>query len=333
MMRSALLPNPNIYDLQQIEVLRGPQGTLYGANALNGVVRILTNDPELNGFDFKARGVISTTETGGSNYAGDMAVNVPIIDGILGVRASVGDDHESGWINGPLGDHLNHSDLGNERIKLSARPTDALRIDLSAWHSQTDSPIASSQSDNTGRITAQHEQPTYTQFNAYGAKVIYDSTGFSASSMTSYIDYNSSTVTDVTPVGENATVTSTFVSDVFAEEVNLTSKLDGPWRWTIGAMYRHDKEENHQYLLFYPPPVTSLDFDRFNDSSNSGAVYGELGRRFSHDQFQWTLGLRYFHDDESTQAVGHLLSDHAACGSKLVPHEVPYNVRVVLPGI
>ncbi len=45
----------NSYDLNRIEVLRGPQGTLYGASALNGVVRVLTNDADLNDFDFKAR--------------------------------------------------------------------------------------------------------------------------------------------------------------------------------------------------------------------------------------------------------------------------------------
>jgi len=64
---SAVVPDSNSYDLDHIEVLRGPQGTLYGASALNGVVRVLTNDAQLNDFDFKARATSSTTSSGGGN--------------------------------------------------------------------------------------------------------------------------------------------------------------------------------------------------------------------------------------------------------------------------
>src|SRR5690606_35578095 len=55
LVKSAIGPDANVYDLERVEVLRGPQGTLYGVRALNGVVRVLTSDPYLGSFDAKGR--------------------------------------------------------------------------------------------------------------------------------------------------------------------------------------------------------------------------------------------------------------------------------------
>ena len=298
MIRSSLVPDPNVYDLSRIEVLRGPQGTLYGANALVGVIRVLTNDPDLNEFDFKARGSVSTTEGGGANYGGDMAVNLPILDGTLAARAVLGEDHESGWIDGPLGNDINYGDLGNARLKVRWQATDALSVDLSAWHSQ-ESYNALSIADNNGRTSATYPQPSYTQFNAYGAKVDYELPLVSISSMTSYVGYTSNNLLDANPVIPNIDLGTNFTSRVYSEEMDLASKLDGPWKWTAGAMYRDDKDTLYQPGFSYPDPVPSGIFDNEADTSRSAAVYGELGRRFFDDTMQATIGLRYFHDDES----------------------------------
>ena len=76
--KSAIAPDASAYDMQRIEVLRGPQGTLYGASALNGVVRLLTTDPDLEKLEFKGRANVSNTERGDPSYGGDVAVNVPL---------------------------------------------------------------------------------------------------------------------------------------------------------------------------------------------------------------------------------------------------------------
>jgi iron complex outermembrane receptor protein len=306
MIRSATLPDMNVYDLQQVEVLRGPQGTLYGVNALNGVVRVLTNDPDLYNFDFKARGVLSTTEYGGANYDGDMAVNIPIIDGKLAARAVVGENNESGWINGPLGNHLNGGELGNVRFKVSAQPTDEFSVGLSAWHSQSNFDAAAL-ADDDRQNGSLHPQQIRSQFNAYGVKLNYEFPALSVSSMTSYVDYSFFDTLDGSPLGLAETFNiAPNTSKVLSEEINLTSKLQGPWRWSLGAMYRDDKDTFHQTDVFYPEPATTVVFSNFTDRSKSQAVYGEVGQRFFHDELQWTLGLRYFHDDESTQANGPL---------------------------
>ena len=90
LVKSAIAPDFDAYDLQRVEVLRGPQGTLYGANSENGLVRVLTNDADLNNYEFKARSSVSSTDGGGGNYRGDMAVNVPLVDGKLAARLVLG---------------------------------------------------------------------------------------------------------------------------------------------------------------------------------------------------------------------------------------------------
>ena len=89
---SAIAPDTNAYDLERVEVLRGPQGTLYGANALNGVVRVLTHDADLDQFELKGRTSGSSTEDGGGNYRGDVAINMPIVEGKVAARAVVEHD-------------------------------------------------------------------------------------------------------------------------------------------------------------------------------------------------------------------------------------------------
>jgi iron complex outermembrane recepter protein len=304
MVRSALVPDLNIYDLNRIEVLRGPQGTLYGANALVGVVRVLTNDPDLNNFDFKTQGVVSTTEGGGENYSGNAAANLPIVEGKLAARAVFGEDRESGWISGPVGTHVNSADLNNVRLKVSAQPTDSLSVGLSAWHSQSDYD-APNQSDANYQITAQHPQPMDTHFNAFGASVGYQLSLVSVSSMTSYVDYVNDNLLDIGPAGLPEYLQTNLASRVFSEELNLTSKLDGPWRWSAGVFYRADKDEYLQDLMPYANGADTL-FDNFEDTSKSEAVYGELSRRVLDNKVEWTLGARYFHDAEGTQAIGAL---------------------------
>jgi outer membrane receptor protein involved in Fe transport len=90
LIKNAIGPDLNAYDLDRVEVVRGPQGTLYGANSQNGVVRVLTHAADLNNFDFKARASVSDTDGGAESYRGDAAVNLPIIDGRLAARVVYG---------------------------------------------------------------------------------------------------------------------------------------------------------------------------------------------------------------------------------------------------
>ena len=90
--------DPRIVDIDHIEVLRGPQGTLYGARSMGGTVRLLTNQPDPSGFSASVHGGISKTDlTGAPNYVGDGVVNLPLLTDRLAVRMVGFFDREAGF--------------------------------------------------------------------------------------------------------------------------------------------------------------------------------------------------------------------------------------------
>ncbi len=96
--------NLDVYaaDLSRIEVLSGPQGTLFGASSQAGVVRLITNKPSLAGFDARASAGVSFTRDGETSYKAEMMLNVPVTNNIA-LRGVVYLDHQGGYIDNVQG--------------------------------------------------------------------------------------------------------------------------------------------------------------------------------------------------------------------------------------
>ena len=126
--------DPNLYDIDRIEVLRGPQGTLYGSGSMGGTIKIVTNEPKLGLFEGSAQVTGSYTDGGGGNGSGDMMLNLPLGE-TLAIRVVGSDTYRSGWI---------------DRVVLNPFPTDtATRGDVLT------APVQSVASDvNTERLTS-----------------------------------------------------------------------------------------------------------------------------------------------------------------------------------
>ena len=108
--------NVDIYvaDLERVEVLEGPQGTLFGGGAEAGAVRYITNKPILNSFSGHIEGSAGGTVDGAPNGSFNAAVNIPIIQDRLAIRAVIYDDHHGGYIdNVPSTFTRSDSDSGN----------------------------------------------------------------------------------------------------------------------------------------------------------------------------------------------------------------------------
>jgi iron complex outermembrane receptor protein len=90
---------PKTFDLDRVEVLRGPQGTLFGAGSEGGTVRYIMTQPSLTQSSSYARAETSYTEGGSPSYEAGLAVGEPVIDGVLGVRASAWFRRDGGWID------------------------------------------------------------------------------------------------------------------------------------------------------------------------------------------------------------------------------------------
>jgi len=123
--QSGQLPNRNldIYaaDLNRIEVLEGPQGTLYGAGAEAGVIRYITNEPKLDVTEANLKGGYGVTAHGDHNTDVQAVLNLPLIAGTLAVRAVVYDDQRGGYINNvPATFTRKNTDIGIHYANLPA---------------------------------------------------------------------------------------------------------------------------------------------------------------------------------------------------------------------
>lgn len=126
-----------LYDLDHIEVLRGPQGTLYGASSMSGTIRFITKKPDLESFGGYVTGELSGTNHGSANFDANGAVNIPIITDKMALRVTGWSVNDSGFINqirlGGVGfaKGINNDEVQGGRIALRIQPIEALTIDAS----------------------------------------------------------------------------------------------------------------------------------------------------------------------------------------------------------
>jgi len=134
-------PDLHLYDIERIEVLNGPQGTTYGAAAMSGAIRYITNKPDLHDFSAGADTDIGHIQSASTNQTYEAFLNVPLIDGVLGLRASGFSVSNGGfvtnklttrtWVNGAVsnnspwaGHDYNHENVKGGRVALKAQFND-----------------------------------------------------------------------------------------------------------------------------------------------------------------------------------------------------------------
>ena len=291
--KSAIAPDTSAYDLQRVEVLRGPQGTLYGASALNGVVRVITNDADLSRTDFKGRVSTSYTEHGGFNYRADGMVNVPLVQDKLGLRLVAGIVDNDGWIDRPGKDNANNVRNFSLRAKLGWQPTETLRIDASYWRARNRQGGLSVGSEDFFRNTRIPEPQAF-DYDAFGLNIEQDFGGVVLINQTGYLDLVNDGIFDYAGTAFNIALGSIFSTKIFSNELTLNSDTNGPLSWSVGASYRQARDKLEQY-----DDGGFFAYTAF-DNSDAYAVFGEATYQIG--QVRLTGGLRYFYDDVSARA-------------------------------
>jgi len=124
--------DPNLYDVDRIELLRGPQGTLYGSGSMGGTVRVITNQPKLDVFEGSVQGALSDTQGGRVNGGGSFMVNLPLGD-MFALRVVGTDTVRSGWIDRVV---LNPfpQDTSTSRGNVLAAPVQSVASDVNNEH-------------------------------------------------------------------------------------------------------------------------------------------------------------------------------------------------------
>ena len=143
-------PDISLFDIQRVEVLRGPQGTLYGAGSMAGTVRLIFNKPDLTRYSGSTADQVDSVDGGGIGYNTEGEVNIPVVQGLLGARVVGFYGHQGGWLdNTTLGLHdFNDSNSRGGRLLLRAQPASNITFDAlaviqdmqgysSAWNYQT----------------------------------------------------------------------------------------------------------------------------------------------------------------------------------------------------
>lgn len=150
---------PRFFDIANVEVLRGPQGTLYGGSSLGGTIKFISNQPDPKRFSANATVTVSDTQHGGVNYEAQGVVNVPLVKDSIALRIGVDKGHDSGYIDQVDPTTLKVIDKG-----INSADWDVVKLALKAdmGHGWSITPALFAQQTDTADIDA-----TYTTVGNY----------------------------------------------------------------------------------------------------------------------------------------------------------------------
>lgn len=309
-------PRPLAVDLARIEVLRGPQGTLFGASALGGVVRQITNLPELGSLNGWVDVGLSSTAHGGTNSEVNAMLNVPIASKRVAFRL-VGFQHTNGgYIDNParsIGD-IDESDTTGARMSVLWQATPGLQLIFRASGQKRSTNGISTTDVNAGDYEQQRLVPERDSesWETYSFTVDYELGRARLTSNTTYVDRQPHLAFDVTSataglVGFTIPTTNGFNDGVreFVQEVRVTSAAGERLSWVAGAYYDTQDRAIHQQWISpgfddatgglaasfgYPDSPWHADWYSY---LRQRALYGELSYEIS-PAWRVTVGARWF---------------------------------------
>ena len=332
--------NINAFDLNRIEVLNGPQGTLYGATSLGGTIRYIPNAPDLKSFDLDAGVEVSSTEHGHINHAYTGMVNMPIAD-VAAVRIDGYQVYDSGYAKDPIYGRDNQGWARSEggRVALLLDPTDDLDIQLRASTQH----IPSESADVGFRDPKTHEpiygtyeqayptfQPSDYSLTLYSAAINYNTpwsklssiTGLQTNNGTSYTDQSLTYDAALAAFGAAGSPWSLYVDTTtkkFTQEFRVASHENTVFQWLAGAFLSNEKTSeivdlfdtaNPGGTFFGLSPFTSF----LPSTYREYAAYAD-GTIYFTKQLELGLGVRY---SRQKQAYEETVSGLLATGSAAV---------------
>jgi outer membrane receptor protein involved in Fe transport len=298
-------PDLRLYDIDRVEVLRGPQGTLYGSGSLGGTVRILTNQPSFTETQAYAEIQASSTKGGGANGATNAWLNLPVADHAA-LRAVAYGVRNSGFLDNAVTGQkdINDESTRGGRLALRVQPADAVNIVLTGMHQRTESGAYNRVSDDYPRLVIdQHEpEPFEDRFGLVNLKVEADLGFASLASSSSYFDRRRDFDNDIDYFLEAAVgiprgrSVLSYGARSKAQELRLASQGKGPFQWLVGGFYV-DRDEHFDQTINSrdsPPPTSPSDnlfFAVTDGSIQQLAGFGEVSYEFF-GRLTATAGLR-----------------------------------------
>jgi iron complex outermembrane recepter protein len=309
-------PDIDPSDLARVEVLRGPQGTLYGASSIGGLIKYVTVDPSTDEVSGRLQTGISSIRNGaqlGYNVRG--AVNVPIND-TLAVRASAFTREDPGYIDNPVRgiDGVNKIDSYGGHISALWRPVDAVSLKLSALAQDIKafgSPDVELPVNGYTGPALRDRQQNYlpgagayeTKLQAYsatltaklGAVEVTSVSGYNINHYTNTIDftYIFGQYTDAQFGVSGSPLTSDVSTKKFTQELRFTGHIGAPFDWLVGGFYTRENNS---------PFVSNIRAEA-DDGANVG-VFGTFNQPSTYQEYAAFGDLTYHVTDRFDIQVG-----------------------------
>ena len=313
-----------LLDIARIEVLRGPQGTLYGAGSIGGTIRLISNAPDLD----EASGTLgigmSSIDDGSNGSEFNTVLNMPLIEGKLAMRIAMSAEDIGGWIdNTTTGkSDINEAERNFVRAKLLYKPNDNFDASLMLMSYDFDQDNNNHEVSEAGlgmagllnvdnrsatderTVSTPFETPVSDEWDLVNLTLNYQMEDANLVSSTAYVDRTSNFLTESVnaffPPGSFGSVqVDDRKSEIFTQEIRMNSTWDGPLNYTVGAFYRKTDTSQTQ-TISYPPALpypAMITTGTAPVDSESFAVFGELSYAVS-DRLTASFGLRYFDEDQ-----------------------------------
>lgn len=316
---------PQVFDLERVEVLRGPQGTLFGTGSMGGTVRFITPEPSLESYSGYARAEGSQVDGGDAGYEAGASVGGPIIDGKLGFRLSGFYSDVGGFVDRQpfSGTAVTDKAINSEKTtalrgSLKFALGDDITITPAIFHQRkrkNDGYFWESLSDagnSRFRVGWDQPQPSNDTFTLPSVNVRWKFADVELVSNTSYLyrgldrssDYSTylwfALVGDPTPtdpVSDYRAVSNAQVrQNSFTQEIRLQSTdNDARLQWVVGALFQSSRLYTNQYVV--DPKLPQLSTDVYGAPIEDIFGVGLIGGQYSATIDQWAK-------DEQTALFG-----------------------------
>jgi iron complex outermembrane recepter protein len=323
--------NLRVVDIERVEVLRGPQGTLFGSGSLAGALRYITNKPDLSQFSGSAEITGAQTETGAASFSGYAVLNAPIIQNELGIRLVAYDYDDGGWIANLLTGQANSNPTKTDgaRLAIAAKPTDQFSANLTLTYQDSkdyngeDAGSLAVKPPGTGfsgQVTDGINDYIIELKSTIAALTLqYDWDSLTFTSVSTYHDRKSNLYgTDSYFVPLTALIatgganiipgitqdTSGIDGNIYTQELRLASHGDGNFKWTAGMFFLHASQGGGQEARS-DAIIPIIGSDNIVDliyhfGQQEVAAFGEATYTFA-DKWDLTGGARVSHYMVSAQ--------------------------------
>ena len=223
-------PDLNLFDIDRIEVLKGPQGTLYGAGSMGGTIRFITKQPKLDRFEGEVQGRASDTRSGDPSYGGDFMLNAPVINDALAVRVVGTYRKNGGYIDNASATlkEKNYNDDASWLLRGTVlyKPNENLDLSLKYLHRQAQVHGLNATPADSPLVSDYLIEPrSNDSLNIVNGAINFHFAGNTLTSSTSYLDRHDLAVRDLTPLGQ-AYIAAVTAAETAAPPIALNNKND-----------------------------------------------------------------------------------------------------------